>query len=78
MCLALLHEITDHLLSFFNNSCYKIIYHSYLVISRQISILKWNILTNMKMNFDEVLLKPLRITVFCVIRLRKFDASCVR
>ena len=62
----------------FNNGCYNIIYHSFLVISRQISILKWNILTNIKMNFDEVLLKPFRITVFCVIRHRKLDGSCVR
>ena len=50
---------------FFNNGCYTIIHHSFLVISRQISILKWNILTNIKMNFDEVLLKPFRITVLC-------------
>ena len=68
----------DLFVKFVNNCCYKIIYHSFLVISRQISILKLTILTDIKMNFDEVSLKPFRINVFCVIRLRMLiDVRCV-
>ena len=33
------HVITEFLVSFFNDGCYRIIYHSILDISRQISIL---------------------------------------
>ena len=57
--------------------CYRIIYYSFLDISRQISILNSNILTDKLTNFDEVLLKAYRITL-CVIRFRMLDASCVR
>ena len=35
----LLHVITEYLVSFFNNACYRIIYYSFLDISRQILIL---------------------------------------
>ena len=35
----LLHVITEYLVSFFNEGCYRIIFYSFLNISRQISIL---------------------------------------
>ena len=35
----LLHVITEYLVSFFNDGCYRITYYSFLDISRQISIL---------------------------------------
>ena len=35
----LLHVITENLVCFFNDGCYRIIYYSFLDISRQISIL---------------------------------------
>ena len=73
----LLHVITEYLVSFFNDGCYRIVYYSFLDISRQISILNWNILTDKLTNFDEVLLKAYRITL-CVIRFRMLDASFVR
>ena len=37
--LELLHVITEYLVMFFNNGCYIIVDYSFLVISRQISIL---------------------------------------
>ena len=44
----LLRVITEYLVSVFNNGCYKIIYYSFLVISKQISVLNKNILTDKK------------------------------
>ena len=73
----LLHVITEYLVSFFNDGCDRIIYYSFLDISRQISILNLNVLTDKLTNFDEVLLKAHRITL-CVFRFRMLDASCVR
>ena len=73
----LFHVITEYLVSFFNDGWYRIIYYSFFDISRQISILKQNILTDKFTNFDEVLLKAYRITL-CIIRFRMLDASCVR
>ena len=35
----LLHVITEYLVSFFNDGCYRIIYYSFIDIYRQVSIL---------------------------------------
>ena len=75
--LEFLRVITEYLVSIFNNGCYRIIYYSFLNISRQISILNKNILTDKLTNLDEVLLKSFRITL-CVITFRMLDTSCVR